>query len=74
MTLWEIVTPRVGASYVRAYAWARTEARAIELFGLRNPGLPVAAVRPLMTPGVLEFCTVANDHGWPEDIIWGKTD
>ncbi len=68
MKLFEIITGAIGESYVRAYAWAESEERACSLFEELHPKKPVKRIRPLFSATEPEFCTLANDHGWPDDV------
>lgn len=64
MKLYEIVTTRVGESYVRAYAWAPNRDAALLMFKERNPSYDVKEVRQLIHRDASPFCTKASDEGW----------
>lgn len=66
MTLFEITNGYIGESYVRAYAWAGSEADALRMCAAKNgPGDYTA--RGLFELGAAPFCTSLIDDGWPED-------
>ncbi len=64
MKLYEILTGELGYAEVRAYAWAKSEEAAKELFILRNPTSKIKSVRQLMAAGEDPFCTQVDDCGW----------
>lgn len=69
MSLYEITNGYVGTSYVRVYAWAPSEERALELakesFGaddrLKSKALEV---KLLFSASYPEFCTRPSDDGF----------
>lgn len=66
--LFEITNGAIGESYVRVYAWADSEDRALELaheqFLLAGKSfVNLHAVR-LFAEGMDEFCTAPSDCGW----------
>lgn len=64
MKLFEVLTGRMGESYERCYAWCGSAERARELFGRKNPDIPVRGVFELMDGGDREFVTDLDDAGW----------
>jgi hypothetical protein len=66
MILFEIVTDRVGESYVRAYAWAESKERAIELFeSVPSPYVYTAVeIIELFNSEDAPFITEISDRGF----------
>lgn len=74
MNLYEITNGYWGESYRRCYAWAESEATALQKFAVENPdyrrdGLQVNL---LFSEGVDAFCTRMSDSGWDADVPNGR--
>ena len=69
MSLWEIDTGFTGESYCRAYAWASSEAEAVDLFKTKHPLAEARTVRRLFGASDEPFVTLISDSGIMDECV-----
>ena len=69
LTLYEIVTTALGESYVRSYAWCRSEAEAREMFAALASGYEIHSVHEHFSVHSRPFITKPSDSGFDEEQI-----
>lgn len=64
MNLYEVTTGYTRCSYERAYVWASSEGRALELFSAKHPSREAKRIELLVSWTDEEFVTELDDEGF----------